>query len=70
MTGQRKPYDSTGGKGPYFIADIPVVKIDYRGLTAYARQQGKRACDLSDEEKNRFIKDGDMELVRKVAIKW
>lgn len=55
--------------GPYFKSDIPNIKIDYRGLTTFARNKGCRVCDLSDEEKNRFITDADMNTVRKHAIK-
>ena len=32
----------------------PVV-IDYKGLIAYAKTRGVEPCDLSDEEKSRFI---------------
>ena len=31
------------------------VAIDYKGLIAYARTKGVEPCDLSDEEKSRFI---------------
>lgn len=55
--------------GPYFKADIPKIRIDYKGLTAYARKKGKRVCDLSDSEKNLFIVDADMNVVRRLAIK-
>ena len=55
--------------GPYSKADIPTIRIDYRGLTAFARNKECRVCDLTDEEKNRFIKAADMNIVRECAIK-
>lgn len=31
------------------------VAIDYKGLIAYAEERNLEPCDLSDEEKSRFI---------------
>ncbi len=69
MNGQMKSYNSTVLAGPYFKADIPDIRIDYRGLTAFARNKGCKVCDLTDEEKNCFITNADMTVVRKYAIK-
>ena len=68
LTGRMKSFRSIELAGPYFKADIPNIRIDYKGLTAFARKKGKRVCDLSDEEKNLFIKDADMNTIRKHAI--
>ena len=65
----RAETDEPALMGPYSVSEVPAVRIDYRGLAAYAKRQGKHVCDLSDEEKNLFIKDGDMDLIRKIAIK-
>lgn len=69
MNGQMKLFRPEPLTGPYFKADIPRIRIDYKGLTAFARKKGKRACDLSDAEKNLFIVGADMDMVRQVAIK-
>jgi hypothetical protein len=69
MNGQMKSFRPAGVAGPYFIADIPQIQIDYRGLVAYAHKKGCYVSDLSDEEKNRFIVDADMNYVREKAIK-
>ena len=50
-------------------SDIPNIRIDYKGLTSFARSKGVRVCDLSDEEKNSFIIVADMRIVREKAIK-
>ena len=39
---------------PISIDDIPDVKIDLRGLSAYARERGVQPVELSDEEQNMF----------------
>ena len=69
MNGQMKSFRPAALAGPYFKADIPNINIDYRGLTAFARNKGCKVCDLTDEEKNRFITDADMNIVRERAIK-
>ena len=69
LTGRMKSFRPTKLAGPYFKADIPNIRIDYKGLTAFARKKGKRVCDLSDEEKNRFIVDADMRAVREQALR-
>ncbi len=69
MNGPMKSYNQSVLVGPYRKADIPDIKIDYRGLIAFAHQKGVRVCDLTDDEKNRFIEDADMSIVRKRALK-
>lgn len=55
--------------GPYSICDIPKCDIDYRGLVAYAHSKGKKVVELSDEEKNLFVKGSNMDEVRRRSIK-
>ncbi len=69
MSGQMKLYNTGILAGPYFKSDIPDIRIDYRGLIAFAKKKGCIVCDLTDEEKNCFIYDADMSVVRKYAIK-
>ena len=69
MNGQMKSFIPTTLAGPYFKADIPNISIDYKGLTAFARNKGCNVCDLTDEEKKRFISNTDMNIIRECAIK-
>jgi len=70
MIGQKmnfKKYQESlkNNPGPISISQIPKVKIDYKGLIAYAKAKNMRPGDLSDEEKNKFFLDGhNMEWVR------
>ena len=41
--------------GPIMAKDIPDVRIDLRGLSAYARERGVQPVELSDAEKARFL---------------
>ena len=68
MNGQMKFSNTTTTDGPYPISVIPNIKIDYRGLVKYAREKGCHVYELSDEEKNRYISNGDMNTVRSSAI--
>ena len=49
---------------PILGEQLPKVQIDLAGLMAYAREKGVKACDLSEEEKNRFISGGTVESVQ------
>ena len=69
LTGRMKSFRPAKLAGPYFKADIPEIRIDYKGLTMFARSKGVRVCDLSDEEKNRFITGADMRIVREKSLK-
>ena len=69
LNGQMKSFRPTTLAEPYFKADIPNISIDYRDLTAFARNKGCKVCDLTDEEKNLFITDADMNIVRECTIK-
>ena len=40
------------------------VRIDYHGLRDYAKKKGSKIFDLSDEEKNEFIKNSSMKEIR------
>ena len=62
-------YQTATMAGPYRKADIPSFQIDYRGLTAYARKKGVHVCDLSDSEKDTFITDANMSIIRESALK-
>ena len=35
--------------------EVPKVKLDMRGALEYAKSKGLRVCDLSKDEKARFI---------------
>ena len=39
------------------------MKVDYKGLIAYAASKGVEPCDLSDDEKSRFIITGELILL-------
>ena len=48
------------------LADqLPDTSIDFAGLIAYAHSKGVKAGDLTDEEKNQFIKGDTIESLQK-----
>lgn len=49
---------------PYRKNEIPDVQIDYAGLVQYAKSMNKTVPELSDEEKERFMKDMSMKELR------
>jgi len=57
MLGQMKRYKASlaNTQGPVAFEDIPNIKIDMKGLLAYAKEKGVEPAYLSDEEKERFI---------------
>ena len=58
MNGQMMNYDrylESLKNTPIYTGNIPSVKIDYRGLIAYAREKGVSVHELSDEEKQPFV---------------
>ena len=65
MNGQKK---SSKMMGPYEKKDIPNIQIDYGGLVAYARSKNVSVANLSDEEKNRYIKNATIDDVKKIMI--
>ena len=64
MSGQKKASEPR----PYMLNEIPTVKIDYRGLIAYAKSINKTIPELSDTEKNQFISDSSMQEIRKMML--
>lgn len=40
---------------PIMPSEIPDVRIDYKGLLAYAKKKGVKVIELTDEEKNMFV---------------
>lgn len=57
----KRYYDSLD-KTPELEMVINPVAIDYKGLIAYASSKGVEPCDLSENEKNRFI------IIKKTAV--
>lgn len=57
MNGQMERYRASLAEtpGPISLNDCPQVKMDLRGIMAYAREKGVRPADLSHDEKVRFL---------------
>ena len=49
---------------PILADQLPDTSIDFAGLMAYAHSKGVKAGDLTDEEKNRFIKGDTIESLQ------
>ena len=49
-------------------SQLPVVTINYNGLLKYAEEKGVQPSELTDDEKNQFITDHDMDWVRKQPL--
>ena len=62
MSGQMKNYNNyykqleTMDLTPVSAKDLPHVKLDIRGAIAYAKKLGKQVFELTDEEKQRFMR--------------
>lgn len=71
MIGQKMNYRaSLNASKPIMPSQIPKVKIDYQGLIKYADTVGKSVIDLSDEEKNKFIRGGTMKEIREIRANY
>lgn len=59
MNGQMKKYkySLTNMQGPTLLSQCPNVKLDLRGLMKYAKERGVRVIDLTESEKEAFIKN-------------
>lgn len=58
MSGQTMNYKNslnTSGE-PIMPSELPDVIIDYNGLRQYAKEKGIPVINLSEEEKNLFVK--------------
>lgn len=42
---------------PIMPSQLPRIKIDSKGLVKYARDNGKKAIDLTESERKMFIKE-------------
>ena len=49
---------------PILADQLPDTSIDFADLIAYAHSKGVKAGDLTDEEKNRFIKGDTIESLQ------
>lgn len=58
MNGQMRRYKKSvaGMPEPILLSQCPKIKIDLPGLMKYAKEKGVRVVDLSEEEKEVFIK--------------
>lgn len=50
---------------PILADQLPDTSIDFTGLIAYAHSKGVKVGDLTDEEKNQFIKGDTIESLQK-----
>lgn len=69
MSGLQSKYSNyymqiNSSHGPYKKEEIPSLKIDYRGLMAYAKGKGRRVVDLTDDEKEMFTNGISMNEIR------
>lgn len=53
---------------PIMPSELPKIKMDISGMTAYAKKVGKQLNELTKEERNRFIK-GDYETFYKENVR-
>ena len=70
MSGQIKNYKSSLSSTCYKdYSPLLGINIDYNGVIKYARSKGVAPADLSDDEKNMFIKNSDMAEINKLRDK-
>lgn len=69
MSGQRKSYKEMLKNTPYtkVSSEIFQVNIDYHGLREYADSKGVAVSQLTDEEKDKFIVNSNMNAIRAMA---
>lgn len=58
MYGQMKRYKNSlkNTPEPIMPSQIPQINLDLKGLMTYAKKSGKKVINLTEAEKNRFIK--------------
>ena len=58
MNGRTKRYKESLLKtsDPVLLSQSPHVQLDLKGIMQYAKEQGKNVAELTEQEKNRFIK--------------
>ena len=66
MINYEKYLDSLQSMPAPILGDqLPEIELDLPGLMAYAHSKGVKAGELSEEEKNRFIKGGTVTSLRR-----
>ena len=57
MNGQMKKYRESLSvtPEPILLSQCPQIKLDLRGLMKYAKNQGKKVVELTEEEKKAFF---------------
>lgn len=70
MPGQMKNYkEALKNTHPIKVSpEVFKVRIDYRGLHEYAVSKGVSVESLSDQEKNMFILNSDMDKIRAMQL--
>lgn len=62
MYGQMKKYKESllNTSEPIMPSQLLQIKLDLKGLMTYAKKTGKKVIELSDAEKNMFIKNQEL----------
>lgn len=71
MNGQMKNYKNyieslKSTPGPWLYEDRPHIKMDLRGLVAYAHTKCVSVSELSDDEKQKFVMNASMDEVNRI----
>ena len=68
MNGRMRKYrESLKNTRPVVVPkELHRVRIDYSALVKYAKQKGVEPSRLSDEEKNQFILNSDMQTIKEL----